>query len=78
LLGTTDLDGAVTVAERARTEIADTPIGLAEEGVRITVSIGCASGPADAARLVRQAATALRQAKRAGKNRVVPAVCPEK
>lgn len=80
LLGATDLDGAVTVAERARAAIAGHPFTVADGDVQVTVSIGCASGPADPADpadLVRRAAGALRRAKRAGKNRVVAAPCSQ-
>lgn len=75
VLGTTDLDGAVAVAERARLAIAGRPITVADADVEVTVSIGCATGPADPAELVRRAGGALRRAKRAGKNRVVAAPC---
>jgi two-component system cell cycle response regulator len=73
ILPTTDRDGAVAVAERARSAIAATPVSLAEGDVHVTVSVGCASCAVTPGELIRQAAMALRQAKRAGKNRVVAA-----
>ena len=71
VLPTTDLAGAVAVAERVRTSIAGAAVGGNGGGAQVTVSVGCASGAGDPAELILQAGRALRQAKLAGKNRVV-------
>jgi diguanylate cyclase (GGDEF)-like protein len=72
----TDLDGATRLAERARTALEERTI-LAPHGTRIhvTVSLGVAAFPeaSDAGNLVPAADSALYEAKRAGKNRVVSA-----
>jgi diguanylate cyclase (GGDEF)-like protein len=72
----TDLDGAVRLAERARTALEERTI-LAPDGTRIevTVSLGVAAFPeaAEGGNVVAAADGALYEAKRAGKNRVVSA-----
>ena len=71
VLPATGLDGAVAAAERVRSSIASEQVDAAGRRARVTVSVGCASGVGDPAELVRGAGRALREAKRAGKNRVV-------
>jgi diguanylate cyclase (GGDEF)-like protein len=72
----TDLEGAASLAERARTALQERTI-LAPDGthIEVTVSFGVAAFPeaADAGNLVAAADGALYEAKRAGKNRVVTA-----
>lgn len=70
ILPATDLAGGVAVAERLRVGL-DQRIAVGEPDIHVTVSVGCASGVGDPADLIRQASSALRRAKRAGKNRVV-------
>jgi diguanylate cyclase (GGDEF)-like protein len=76
VLPTTDLDGAVAVAERIRAAVAAHPVRIDDRQADVTVSVGCASDGGDPAELIRQASGALRQAKRAGRNRVVAADPP--
>lgn len=67
-----DLDGAVRFAERARSEIADTPVFVDGEYLALTISSGCAtlrSGEC-AESLAERADQALYAAKHAGRNRV--------
>jgi diguanylate cyclase (GGDEF)-like protein len=69
----TSKDSALFVAERIRTAMQDRTIRAYDERLKITVSIGVASFPGDAARpedLVRRADEAMYRAKRLGKNRV--------
>lgn len=67
--------GALEVAERIRTAIAETRVPLieGEGGVEVTASLGVASSPADSATdtkaLIAAADAALYRAKRGGKNR---------
>jgi diguanylate cyclase (GGDEF)-like protein len=67
-----DASGAVALAERMRTTIAEETIVLAEGMIRITVSLGVAtSGMAqEPEALIGAADTALYRAKHAGRNRV--------
>jgi two-component system, cell cycle response regulator len=73
----TDKAVATMVAERLRRRIASEPFGI-QQGARsleVTISIGiaAASGSADtAAAILKRADQALYQAKRDGRNRVVP------
>ncbi len=74
ILPRTDLMGAAQVAERIRTLTAATPITAAAESIIVTVSGGCAAGPADhPGDLVRAADNRLYQAKAAGRNQIVAA-----
>jgi diguanylate cyclase (GGDEF)-like protein len=75
VLPATDLAGAVIVGERVRDAIASHAVGVGDPD-NVTVSIGCASGWGEPPDLIRQATRALRQAKHAGKNRVVAADPP--
>ena len=69
----TNTDGAITLAERIRSTVADTPIVYGPYSIRITVSIGLAvadSGvPATFEAMYATAAAALSQAKDNGRNR---------
>ena len=76
VLPSTDLAGATAVAERIRAAVACHAVMIDDREAAVTVSVGCASGRGDPAELIRQASGALRQAKRAGKNRVVAAEPP--
>jgi diguanylate cyclase (GGDEF)-like protein len=77
VLPTTDLPGALSVAERIREAVAEEVIPIENGDVSVTVSIGCASGGADdPSDLIRQASHAVREAKAAGKNQVVAAAHP--
>jgi diguanylate cyclase (GGDEF)-like protein len=73
ILPATDLAGGVTSAERLRDAIDGELIVVAGIEVHVTVSVGCATDGRDPADLIRQASRALRQAKLAGRNRVVAA-----
>ncbi|MDQ3947321.1 MAG: GGDEF domain-containing protein, partial [Actinomycetota bacterium] len=55
VLPTTDLTGAVAVAERVRTSISGEPLGLGRRHPNVTVSVGCASGVGEPAELILQA-----------------------
>jgi two-component system cell cycle response regulator len=73
----TDKAVATMVAERLRRRIATEPFAIAQgaKNIDVTISIGIASaaGAADtAAAILKRADTALYQAKRDGRNRVVP------
>jgi two-component system cell cycle response regulator len=70
---TTDVDGAVSLAERIRSTIEADAVTSGDSPIPVTVSIGCACGTPDPLDLIRRASRALRQAKRHGKNRVVAA-----
>jgi diguanylate cyclase (GGDEF)-like protein len=75
ILQDSDADGAVAVAEKVRSAVEKTPLVLqaVPHPLRVSVSIGVASCPADAgsaAELVAAADRGLYRAKRGGKNRV--------
>ena len=72
--GATPLDG-LGIAERIRRNIAETPVGLDDVTVAITVSIGVAqaAGPDRLDAAVREADAALYEAKNGGRNQVRPA-----
>lgn len=76
VLPETDLAGSAIAGERIRAAVASDPVGTVDHDIRVTVSIGCASGLLEPAELVRQAIRALRRAKVAGKDRVVVAAPP--
>jgi diguanylate cyclase (GGDEF)-like protein len=72
VLPRTGLDGARTVGERIRLATSATPIAAAGQDIAVTVSGGCALGPADTPdELVAQADARLYEAKVAGRNRIV-------
>jgi len=74
LLTDTDKEGAGLVAERARKAIMESLFHVDARGLKITVSIGVASYPADARTkeaLIEVADRALYRAKEEGRNRVV-------
>src|SRR5215510_3524114 len=74
LLPETDIDGALLVAERLRSSIAEQPVAVGSESLKVTVSIGVAQAvPAVAGihELLKRADEALYAAKRSGRNRVV-------
>jgi diguanylate cyclase (GGDEF)-like protein len=76
VLTNTDLVGAAVVAERVRAVVANDTVRLHPGHTAVTVSIGCTSGDGEPADLIRRASHALREAKQAGKNRVVAADVP--
>lgn len=75
ILPKTDLGTAVTVAEKYRNKVAETPIIIDEQSVQLTISVGVAEadfgleGGVDS--LIGRADSALYEAKAAGRNRVV-------
>jgi diguanylate cyclase (GGDEF)-like protein len=72
ILAETDLDGVSASAERIRVAVAGEPFELGDHQIAVTMSAGCAAGPAgDPDDLVRRADVALYQAKAAGRNRIV-------
>lgn len=80
VLPETTADAAVMLAERLRTEVAETPCGGSARSIPVTVSIGAAQahdgiepGPTGLERLLKQADEALYAAKAGGRNRVVAA-----
>ena len=73
----TDHDTALDIAERARAKIASTSFDEIVPGLRLSVSIGVASGPMRRLRdLITAADDALYQAKARGRNQVVAASAP--
>jgi len=77
VLASTPLDGAVIFSEHIRSLVADRPCMFDDEPISVTISIGVASvtgEPLDVDTLIKHADDNLYQAKRNGRNRVVPAV----
>lgn len=73
LLPRTDQSGALEVAEKVRTTVAQSPVATDQGLVKVTVSLGVACHPqhgASVAALIASADAALYRAKRAGKNRI--------
>ena len=78
ILPRTDLEGALQLADRIRRATADVPIVVGGESIHVTLSGGCAVGPADApSELVRQADARMYAAKRAGRDQIVSATPAE-
>lgn len=73
LLPDTTLDKALTLAEKLRKTIAETPITCDNRQLPITASIGIASGPNDLGILLPKADAAMYRAKAQGRNRTVTA-----
>ena len=71
LLADTDLDAAEFVAQQLGQSLAATAIPTTTQPLKVTVSIGVASGCYDLATLLRDADRAMYQAKAAGRNRVL-------
>lgn len=71
----TSMDEGLVVAERLRRTVADEPVVYKEQTIKVTVSIGVAESNGDEAldHVLQRADEALYQAKREGRNRVVPA-----
>ena len=79
LLPSTDLSGAMQLAERLRAVVADTPIQAGDTQLAISASFGCAAFTAAASNLTEllsAADEALYRAKRAGRDRVVGSAQP--
>jgi two-component system cell cycle response regulator len=69
----TSLDGALQLAERMRTAVAQRKLALATDSIKLTTSLGVAvkgDGIASAERLLKAADEALYRAKQYGRNRV--------
>lgn len=76
-LNDVDCDAAIPVAERLRRHLAAQVVHADSHAVRVTVSIGVASYPGAGTTLdavLNSADAALYEAKRAGRNRVMPAI----
>jgi two-component system cell cycle response regulator len=76
VLPQTELDGAVRVADKVRSELCATPVPTEAGPITVSVSAGVACHPehgANTAELLAAADEALYRAKEAGKNQVVPA-----
>jgi diguanylate cyclase (GGDEF)-like protein len=72
LMPRTDLAGAMAAAERIRAATATNPVTVAGQTITVTVSGGCAVGPAqDPDELIHAADARLYEAKTSGRNRIV-------
>ncbi len=81
VLPETDLAGAARCAERLRRVVADRPFEFEGESYAVTVSVGVAAIPVDERvspeDLLKTADDRLYEAKRAGRNRVIPTPPPQ-
>jgi diguanylate cyclase (GGDEF)-like protein len=78
ILPETDIAGAATLAERIRASVAAEPFTHGTRRFAVTMSAGCAAGPAgDTDELIRRADAALYRAKGEGRNRVLAAPAPD-
>jgi diguanylate cyclase (GGDEF)-like protein len=69
----TTLAEAIVLADRVRAHVAEDPIAIGTAGkIVVTVSVGVAAGTDDVEGLLRDADTALYEAKQSGRNRVMP------
>ena len=76
MLPDTDIDGAIRAAERIRERLAERAVVVGNQSVTVTLSVGVAEFPIDGdspESLIVSADTALYQAKRHGRDRVVRA-----
>ncbi|MCF4123141.1 diguanylate cyclase [Antribacter sp. KLBMP9083] len=74
ILPHTDLDGALAVAERIRSATAAEPVSVDGQRITVTVSGGCALGPADSPEaIVHLADVGLYRAKSSGRNQIATA-----
>jgi two-component system cell cycle response regulator len=72
ILGQTEIDGVRALAERIRGSVGNTPFQLGDHEITVTMSAGCAAGPAgDTEDLIRRADLALYDAKARGRNCVM-------
>ncbi|HAM51198.1 MAG TPA: hypothetical protein DCP92_11110 [Nitrospiraceae bacterium] len=72
-MAATSAQGAIVTAERIRTEVMNKAISIADKDISVTISIGIATYPEDAANresLIERADRALYEAKSLGRNKV--------
>ncbi len=78
ILPHTDLEGAFTIADRIRSATAAEPVALDGRRITVTISGGCALGPAGSPEaLVQLADSRLYQAKLAGRNQIAATGPPQ-
>jgi len=72
LLTSTDINDAITVAEKLKNWVADNPVQIADEYFSMTISVGVTSDASyDFENLLKKADQAMYKAKSAGRNQVV-------